>query len=163
MQVFDTIRERLPIEALIEKLGDRDLIEAGRTKKTLCPAHDDTTPSCHVFPDGRFYCFSCGATGDGVDFYALVKGIRPGLDAAYALADEYGITLPRRDPVSERQARERREREDEYLKEAQRLHANLKENVSIREWWGRRGFDEEARSEFLLGASEDGTSATIPW
>ena len=163
LKVFDTINEQLPIEELIERLGDRDLIESDRTKRTLCAAHDDTDPSCHIYPDGRFHCFSCGASGDAVDFYALLKGIEPGLDAAYALAEEFSIVLPDRDPVLEHQARERREREDEYLKVAQRFHANLEEHASIREWWDHRGFDEEARREFLLGATDDGVAATVPW
>jgi DNA primase len=163
LQIFDIIHERLSIEELISRLGDRDLIGAGRAKKTLCPAHDDTDPSCHIFPDDRFYCFSCGATGDVVDFYAFLKGLEPGLDAAYALAEEFDILLPQRDPLLECQARERREREDEYLRRAQKLHANLEDHVSIREWWDRRGFDEEARKEHLLGATDDGVAATVPW
>lgn len=163
MQIFDTIHQQLSIEELLARFGYRDLIEVGRTKKTWCVAHDDGDPSCHIFPDGRFHCFSCGATGDVVDFYAFLQGIEPGLDAAYALAEEFGIPLPQRDPVLEGQARERREREDEYLIEAQRFHANLEGNASTRQWWDRRGFNQEARREFLLGATDDGISATIPW
>jgi len=148
LQIFDTIHERLPIEELVSRLGDRALTEAGRTKKTRYVAHNDTDPSCHVFPDGRFHCFSCGATGDAVDFYAFAKGLESGFDAAYALAEEFGIPLPHRDPLLERQTQESREREDEYLREAQKFHANLEDHASIQTWWTLRGFDDEACREF---------------
>src|SRR5205085_9464654 len=34
---------------------------------------------------------------------------------------------------------------------------------AVKEWWQSRGFDEESQARFMLGASEDGTAATIPF
>ena len=45
--------------------------EFGRNGKVLCPVHDDRNPSCHIYPDS-FYCFSCGACGDAVDWLEAV-------------------------------------------------------------------------------------------
>lgn len=40
--------------------------------------------------DDRFYCFSCGATGDAVDLTARLLGLRP-KEAALRLAADFGI------------------------------------------------------------------------
>ena len=45
--------------------------EFGRNGKVLCPVHDDRNPSCHIYSDS-FYCFSCGACGDAVDWLEAV-------------------------------------------------------------------------------------------
>ena len=38
----------------------------GRTLSGLCPFHNEKTPSFVVYPDTQsFYCFGCGAAGDG--------------------------------------------------------------------------------------------------
>lgn len=31
--------------------------------KIACPHHEESTPSCHLYPDGRYYSFCCGASG----------------------------------------------------------------------------------------------------
>lgn len=52
----------------------------------LCPFHDDRNPSMFVFPEsGRFKCFSCGASGDLVDFVARIENLGVG-EAAKKLA-----------------------------------------------------------------------------
>lgn len=42
----------------------------------LCPFHDDKNPSFYVVPQKRFYnCFSCGASGDVIDFIRDIEGV----------------------------------------------------------------------------------------
>jgi DNA primase len=36
--------------------------------KTLCPFHNDASPSCHIYPDG-FKCYACDVHGDALDWY----------------------------------------------------------------------------------------------
>ena len=48
--------------------------QINRSGKVLCPAHDDHTPSCHIYPDS-WYCFSCGANGDVFDWLELVHDL----------------------------------------------------------------------------------------
>ena len=48
--------------------------ELDRSGKVLCPAHADTNPSCHIYPD-HFYCFPCGAHGDAVTWLELAHGL----------------------------------------------------------------------------------------
>ena len=42
--------------------------------KICCPFHDDSTPSCHIYPD-HFHCFGCGAHGDAIDWLMMVEGL----------------------------------------------------------------------------------------
>ena len=42
--------------------------------KVCCPFHDDSTPSCHIYPD-HFYCYGCQARGDAVDWLMMVEGL----------------------------------------------------------------------------------------
>lgn len=35
--------------------------------KILCPFHEESTPSLHVYPDGKYYCFGCGKSGFAKD------------------------------------------------------------------------------------------------
>lgn len=55
-----------------------------------CPFHNDKHPSMKV--DRRFYCFSCGAQGDAIDFVSRYFGI--GLkEAAEKILSDFGIAL----------------------------------------------------------------------
>ena len=44
-----------------------------RSGKILCPFHDDRSPSLHIYDD-HFFCFSCRARGDHVDWLMMVEG-----------------------------------------------------------------------------------------
>jgi DNA polymerase I-like protein with 3'-5' exonuclease and polymerase domains len=43
--------------------------------KVCCPFHDDSNPSCHVYDDGHFYCYACGAHGDRITWLTEVEGL----------------------------------------------------------------------------------------
>ena len=58
---------RLPtLEEAVDEIG----IPFPRDRKLECPKHEDKTGSLHLYEDS-FYCFSCGATGDGIGLVAL--------------------------------------------------------------------------------------------
>lgn len=40
----------------------------GDKRKTLCPFHDERTPSFFIYPDNSYYCFGCGVHGNAIDF-----------------------------------------------------------------------------------------------
>jgi hypothetical protein len=52
-------------------------------RKVHCPFHAEDTPSCHVYEDGHYHCFGCGAHGDAIDWLRDVEGLD--YDAAKAL------------------------------------------------------------------------------
>ncbi len=61
----------------------------GRNGMVCCPFHNDRTPSMKV--DSRFYCFGCGASGDVIDFAALLHGLGK-REAAVRLAEDFGVS-----------------------------------------------------------------------
>lgn len=63
-----------------------------RSGKVLCPAHDDHSPSCHIYPDG-FKCFSCSVRGDHVDWLKLVHDLST-VDAIKELERRAGGYVP---------------------------------------------------------------------
>lgn len=64
------------------------IMAAGQGRwKALCPLHGDTNPSFTIYPDGHYYCFGCGAAGDGLEFIMRYKN----LDFPAALAEAAAI------------------------------------------------------------------------
>jgi DNA polymerase len=53
---------------------DIPLAEITGDGKILCPFHDDTTPSLHIYPD-HYHCFACDAHGDHIDWLMMVEGM----------------------------------------------------------------------------------------
>src|SRR6516225_9705866 len=52
-----------------------DLVTEPLTSGMLCcPFHDDSTPSCRIYPDG-YYCFGCGARGNQLDWLMAAEGM----------------------------------------------------------------------------------------
>jgi DNA polymerase len=72
----------------------RDLVRSPiENDKVLCPFHNDHTPSCHLYED-HFYCFSCGARGDTIDWLMFVNGLNR--DESVALVENWDgpVSLP---------------------------------------------------------------------
>lgn len=58
------------IARLKARVDLRDLVRCTheiRGDKVLCPAHPDTSPTCHLYED-HLYCFACGWRGDILDW-----------------------------------------------------------------------------------------------
>ena len=52
------------------------LKKRGAEYLSLCPFHDDHTPSFHVIPSKQFcHCFSCGASHDVISFVQAIEGV----------------------------------------------------------------------------------------
>lgn len=65
----DYIKANLPIGFVLSQY-EFDIEEQGGELVTLCPFHDDTAPSLHVFGEQLNYwrCMSCGVHGDVLEF-----------------------------------------------------------------------------------------------
>lgn len=107
---FDVIKEEVSFDALLERYG---LMSGATTKETKkgtelrlsCPFHEDSTPSLSVNVwRGIFFCFSCRAKGDVIDFVALKEGIagdnrnQNRRQAALLIQEWFGITSPEEKP-----------------------------------------------------------------
>lgn len=66
--------EKMREVRIVSLLGLPDL---GRKQAIRCPhGNSDKTPSCYIFPDNGFKCFSCGASGqNAIDFLESFEGV----------------------------------------------------------------------------------------
>ena len=80
MNVFEAVKQSVTTRQAASFYG----IRVGRNGMVCCPFHNDRTPSMKV--DSRFYCFGCGASGDVIDFAALLHGLGK-REAAVRLAE----------------------------------------------------------------------------
>ena len=85
MNVFEAVKQSVTTRQAASFYG----IRVGRNGMVCCPFHNDRTPSMKV--DSRFYCFGCGASGDVVDFAALLHGLGK-REAAVRLAKDFGVS-----------------------------------------------------------------------
>ncbi len=51
-----------------------DLKPSSKSLVGVCPFHDDSKASFHVYFDGHFHCYGCKASGDIFDFVARING-----------------------------------------------------------------------------------------
>lgn len=85
MNVFEAVKQSVTTRQAASFYG----IRVGRNGMVCCPFHNDRTPSMKV--DSRFYCFGCGASGDVIDFSALLHGLGK-REAAVRLAEDFGVS-----------------------------------------------------------------------
>lgn len=89
---FEKARE-VPIPAVVRDFAGIELRRSGRNYVGLCPFHQERTPSFTVTPEKQmFYCFGCGAGGDGIAFVARLRGLRP-LEAAKLICRHFGLVV----------------------------------------------------------------------
>ena len=86
MNVFETLREQVPIGRLVEPAR-------GSKGQCVAPGHTDHNPSMHLYDD-HVHCYACGFHGDVVDVWAAQKGFGRPIDAAVDLAREFSVRLP---------------------------------------------------------------------
>lgn len=88
MTIFQVARQ-ISAEDAARRLGLQE-----RSKRFLCPFHDDHNPSMACYANtGLFYCFSCHAKGDATALWAKVKEL-PMLEAARDLCAAYNLAIP---------------------------------------------------------------------
>src|SRR5215208_5048519 len=147
-------------EVLRDRVGLDQIVSANDAGKARCvsPDHHDEDPSMHLYDD-HAHCFACGFHGDVTDLWAAMHGFDSPVKAALDLVGEFGIELPQANPETRQKARQRRDKEELYLQQARACHEALTRHPRVMEWWEARGFGQELRERFLLGANKDGTAA----
>jgi DNA primase len=104
-----TLLTGLELPDIIANIDFRSLVTETHTlnhqHKTLCPFHQDSSPSCHIYDDG-FHCYACGAHGDALDWYQQVHSLTKA-DAIKALSQRVGATptAQRTKPVGKSEAK----------------------------------------------------------
>lgn len=117
-ELFGKVKGAVSIQQAAEYLG----LRANRRGLCLCPFHHDTNPSLKLYPDGRgFYCFTCGAGGDQINFVARYHGVS-NYAAARELAEAFHIPIAVPSSYRERReadlARQRRANLSEFSRKA---------------------------------------------
>ena len=97
-RAIEVIKQAVHIEQVAAEYGEFRLLGNGRLLgRCIAPDHEDKTPSMTVFTDTqRFKCFGCQAAGDVVDLEEIAARHVEVWTAVVALAERYGISLPRR-------------------------------------------------------------------
>ncbi len=100
---IDEILRRTDLVSLVEE--SRSVVRSGRAFKTLCPFHQERTPSFCVWPESNsYYCFGCHASGNAITYVMETQGVNfP--EAVELLAARAGVEVRRDQEVAGRAAR----------------------------------------------------------
>lgn len=153
-ETIDRIKEAADI---VEVVGDFvGLRKKGVNYASVCPFHDDTSPSMYVSPAKQlFNCFACGAVIKFVMEYE--KKSFP--EALRYLAKKYGIEIPEVELSREEIEREkRRESLSIILNKAQEIFArNLAGSAEAKAYLREtRGISPEVLEEYCAGLAVSG-------
>jgi DNA primase len=126
----------------------------------LCPFHNEKTASFSVHATRQFYhCFGCGASGDVFSFVQKIENITF-LEAIRAVAQKFGIPMPKATFSSPSEARDAKlrtvllevhERAAAFFQESLRRP----EGAHAREYLAGRGLDEKTIRAFRIGYAPD--------
>lgn len=83
--LFAAVRA-IPSSEAAARLG-LPLTRRGARHWACCPMHGERTPSLCFYPDGRYHCFGCHASGTTVDLYMALCGLDALAAAKQAAAD----------------------------------------------------------------------------
>ncbi len=113
-KAIEAVKDAVPIEQVAAEYGEFKLQGAGRLLgHCVAPDHKDKTPSLTIFTDSqRFKCFGCQLHGDVVDLERVAGRHAEAWTAVIALAERYGVELPRRSETWHRWHREKLAVED---------------------------------------------------
>ena len=138
---------------IVEVVGTRvQLRRAGANHMGLCPFHEEKTPSFHVYADGHYHCYGCGAHGTPIGFLMDADGLEfP--EAVEALAAQVGLEVPR-----ERTAGKPPDKSlDKVLAAAnERFQAWLTDDPGAQAYLTKRGVGEATAQTFGIGLAPTG-------
>lgn len=124
----------------------------------LCPFHQEKSGSFNVHQEKQFYkCFGCGASGDVIKFVMEYENVTF-VEAITALAERFGIPMPKRGPSDDPEARLRAALLEMHELAARHFQQNLEgaAGAEARAYLGRRGLTAALAGEFRLGLSDRG-------
>ena len=123
-----------------------------------CPFHQEKSASFHVEDrKGYYYCFGCHAKGDAISFVRETENVGF-MEAVEILAQEAGMTMPKRDPQAQQKA-DRRTELAEVMEAAAgffRLQLRTGQGGAARDYLARRGMSEATQEQFGIGFAPDG-------
>jgi len=146
------------VEYLKSRISIVDVISArirlqkvGNIWKALCPFHKEKTGSFNVDESkGLYHCFGCGAGGDAIKFVMEYEKVSF-MAAVEAIANQYGITVPKKEKKIEKDPKERLFSIMNYSKDYFIDSLNSKNNSVARDYLNLRKIHKEQIDKFQLG------------
>jgi len=164
---IDDVRDRTNIVDVIKRYVELKRAGTG-SWKGLCPFHTEKTPSFHVHEARQFFhCFGCGEKGDVFAFLGKIEQ-RTFSEVLRDLAEQAGVELPERAPLSpaERRARVEAESERDRLLRVSDQAATFFEEALIspageaaRAYLAKRQIGPETQRRFRVGYAPAGWKA----
>lgn len=149
---LETLRQRIDLADVLS--SHLDMKRSGASYKSLCPFHDEKSPSFMVQKgDSHYHCFGCGAHGDAIQF--LMMHLKMNFtDAVESLAQRFNVPLQIIDAGEEKKGPNKN-----ALKEALELacrfyHLMLlhtEEGHQALEYLYQRGIDLDFIQRFRIG------------
>jgi len=131
---LDLYRTALPMPDACRCLG----IDLNGTGFIPCPWHDEKTPSMKVYDD-HVHCFGCGAHADNIAIVQQVKSY-DFWQALNWIADQAGISRPKRDPEAQKRYEAVLSVADTY---SQVYHDSLQDSESALAYLENRGISRK--------------------
>lgn len=152
----NVIKAKLDLREYVSQYTE--LRRTGNTWRGACPIHGGENKSAFtVFPHGTFYCFSCGASGNVINFVAEHEHI------TYEAATEKLAEMLNIDVSSSVEYVRQRNIIQEYRHKVDTAQKYLEGNEGVKKYLHRRKISDEVIELFHLGADrKDGGNLIIP-
>ncbi len=158
---LDELRTRTSLSQVVGRKVLWDNRKSNQGKGDMwapCPFHQEKSASFHVEDrKGYYYCFGCHAKGDAISFVRETENVGF-MEAVEILAQEAGMTMPKRDPQAQQKA-DRRTELAEVMEAAAgffRLQLRTGQGGAARDYLARRGMSEATQEQFGIGFAPDG-------
>ena len=149
MNIIDVIREK----SLVEYIPDLKLQSDG-TYRCACPIHGGENPTAFaVFPNNRYYCFSCNSCGDIIG-YVMARDRCCFETAVHTLCEDFGLVIGESDVYRAHMGVVERNR--------QWIGQMRSALPKVADYLHKRGLTDETIGAYQLGYSEKMRALTIP-
>jgi DNA primase len=151
----DQVRRVREAIDLVQLMGDYATVKrSGNHHTCCCPFHQERTPSLHLYDDGHYHCFGCGAHGDAITLVREKEHL-DFADALELLARRAGIELVFEKGGANRMGRNERDQLLEAHEMATRFYEHVlwetAEGAEARAYLLGRGLSEAVIRRFRLG------------
>lgn len=145
MDVIKTLLYKVDMYDLVSKYTKLSMMNGIYRGK--CPIHHGDNPTSFCLIDDRYYCHSCGATGNAINFYSEMEGL-PFYQSVEKLCDIFEV-----DTNNEDYQRQKNIFKDNVIK-ASRYHKNVEKAIEY--LTKKRGLSEAMVEEFQIGFDDGG-------
>ncbi len=151
----DQVRRVKEATDLVHLMGDYSTVRrAGHNHVCCCPFHQERSPSCHLYDDGHYHCYGCGAHGDVLSLVRDKEHLEF-TEAVEYLARRAGIELVYEKGGGPQMSRSERDHLVEAFALAVRFYEdvlwNTPEGAEAREYLASRGLSQDICRRFRLG------------